>query len=67
MTAVANVTQDTFDRIWDSGQRFVGLAGPDVSGNQIEIRTPMYTRYMTGLATEYEDGVLTVEIFLRMN
>ena len=63
---VASVNQLLFDKIWDRDRRFVGLSGPDISGNEVEIRAPGYNRYMTGMATEYEDGVLTIEIFLKV-
>ena len=67
MKAIAKVDQLTFDKIWDDDPRFVGLHGPDVTGREIEIRTPGYRRYIKGIATEYENGVITVEIFTRVN
>ena len=67
MKAIAKVDQFTFDHIWNDVPRFVGLHGPDVTGRDIEIRTPGYKKYITGLATDYEDGVITIEIFTKVN
>ena len=66
MKAIANVSQIFFDKIWESEQRFVSMCAPDMTGKDIEIHTPSYNKYITGLATEYEDGVLTIEIFTRV-
>ena len=66
MKAIANVSQPFFDKIWDGDPRFVSMEAPDMTGRDIEIRAPGYNRYITGLATEYEDGVLTIEIFARV-
>ena len=62
---IASVDQVTFDKIWNGNPRFASLRGPDISGRQIEIHAPGYNRYMTGVAMEYEDGVVTIEIFTR--
>ena len=67
MKAVAKVDQMTFDSIWNDEPRFVGLHGPDVTGRDIEIRTQGCRKYITGLATEYDDGVITIEIFAKVN
>ena len=62
---IASVDQVTFDKIWNGDPKVASLRGPDISGRQIEIRAPGYNRYMTGVAMEYEDGVVTIEIFTR--
>jgi len=64
---IAKVNQLLFDRIWYDNKRFISLQGPDVSGHELEIRAPGYNRYMTGMATEYEDGFVTIEIFTKVN
>lgn len=63
MKAVANVPLEALDRIWNGRKRFANIYGPDVSGADIVIRTKGDPRHIYGLATDYEDGIITVEIF----
>lgn len=65
MRAIAHVDQYTFNRFWSNGKRFIGLHGPNVSGRDIEIQSDGDRRRITGLVTEYADGVNTIEIFER--
>ena len=68
MKAVLKLDQPLFDKLWSSGQRFAALEGPNACGYDLEIQTPSYGRhkYMTGVGTDYEDGVMTIEVFTRV-
>ena len=60
------IRKDTFDRYFDGQQRFISLSGPEASG-AVVIATQGDPRRIRGVAMDYEDGTVTVEITARIS
>ena len=59
------IPQNMFNEFFDGSQRFISLSGPEASG-AVVIASDGDPRRMRGVAMEYEDGVVTVEITARI-